>query len=278
MSHKHRFIYVRILGAADAAVLRHLQTHACTGLGAGPARCGREELALLQNEAYAVGQEETDRWWREYFVFSFVRNPWARLSDTYKAFTQGGRMRRCGAQCRGLVSQQVLRAARVRERWPTPRARCPFRWAIDALRACHVAWHWHVVPLLTLRAARRAPCRRLPDGAAGAECGAELAFVDVAKRAGAIGSLCTSAQCCARSDAGSWKPSAPLLHVHDQSHCLFDAYGRCAVSPVASAVWAHGWCRTQALFRGCAAFRPLRTSTRERAQDAGGLHWDRRDV
>lgn len=71
-------------------------------------------------------------------------------------------------------------------------------------------------------------CRRLQDGTPGATCGPELPFSQVAKRAGVMGGLCQASQCCTW-DAEQWKESTAFQHVHDQSHCIFDVEGRCAL-------------------------------------------------
>ena len=97
VSHKYKFIYLRLLKSASSTVLGALFQSICSKTDeSGRARCKPDELAEVPNlKAGSPEALEVDRWWREYFVFSFVRNPWSRLSSAYFMFTSKDLMHRC---------------------------------------------------------------------------------------------------------------------------------------------------------------------------------------
>ena len=123
VSHKYKFIYVRMLKAASSTILLTLFEHICSKPGeVGIARCEPDELVEFRSGKLEDSEAaEVDRWWKEYFVFSFIRNPWSRLSSAYFMFTSRDLMHRCAiAPLRaGSMCWRRIRRARAGAMWLT---------------------------------------------------------------------------------------------------------------------------------------------------------------
>lgn len=84
VSDKWKFIYIRQPKSSSSSVLIALTQQLCRG------QCKSNELRAVT--------KLDEKKWEEYFVFTFVRNPWTRLLSAYHMFN-GKHLRRCAAPC-----------------------------------------------------------------------------------------------------------------------------------------------------------------------------------
>lgn len=81
ISEKWRFIYIRQPKSSSTAVITAVKTQLC-GLAAGKGDCELDEFRL------ATEEDINSRIWEDFFVFTFVRNPWTRMLSAYNMFQQ----------------------------------------------------------------------------------------------------------------------------------------------------------------------------------------------
>lgn len=91
ISEKWRFIYVRQPKSSSTAVITAIKTQLC-GLADAKDECEPDEFRLAQDK------DLNSHIWEDFFVFTFVRNPWTRMLSAYKMFMQHF-LRRCGSLC-----------------------------------------------------------------------------------------------------------------------------------------------------------------------------------
>ena len=87
ISERWRFIYIRQPKSSSTAVLFAIR-RLCLANG-GKKGCERDQFRKVAREEY-IGDET----WKDFFVFTFIRNPWTRLLSGYKMFDHNF-LRRC---------------------------------------------------------------------------------------------------------------------------------------------------------------------------------------
>jgi hypothetical protein len=90
-----RFIFVRQPKSSSTAVLRGIESQFCK-TGGNKTRCTPDELARM----HTVSEEQ----WRDYFVFTVIRNPWIRMLSAHKMFTTHF-LRQCAPFGKLLIGQ-----------------------------------------------------------------------------------------------------------------------------------------------------------------------------
>lgn len=104
ISHKYKFVYIHVLKSGGMTIKGFLKNALCDST-AMPCEHGRDKLEII-NCNRAVSQHP------DYFVWSFVRNPFARM---YSGFAMADSMRRKG---RGhLPFQNFVRHPGLRSNW-----------------------------------------------------------------------------------------------------------------------------------------------------------------
>jgi Sulfotransferase family len=79
VSDRWRFVYIRQPKSSSTAVLHAIKQQLC-GLPDGKGECQPDELRHVTSLDNQI--------WQDYFVFTFVRNPWTRMLSAYKMFMQ----------------------------------------------------------------------------------------------------------------------------------------------------------------------------------------------
>jgi hypothetical protein len=105
ISEKWRFIYVRQPKSSSTAIIAAIKTQLC-GLEDRKADCEPDEFRL------ADSRDISDHVWEEFFVFTFVRNPWTRMLSAYRMF-QERLLRRCELCTRSRSSVYSLLTSRL---------------------------------------------------------------------------------------------------------------------------------------------------------------------
>jgi Sulfotransferase family len=88
VSKKWRFIFIRQPKSSSTAVMVAIKSQLC-GL-ADPSNVNN-----CDPDQFAVAEDITDAMWREFFVFTIVRNPWTRLLSAHTMFTKHF-LKKCG--------------------------------------------------------------------------------------------------------------------------------------------------------------------------------------
>lgn len=76
VSHKFKFIYVRQQKSSSSTIITAITRTFCGDIGV----CTDDEFKRELNPNNRISQEQ----WREYFVFTWVRNPWVRMESSYR--------------------------------------------------------------------------------------------------------------------------------------------------------------------------------------------------
>lgn len=79
ISHKWKFIFVRQPKSSSTAIMVAIKSQLC-GLVDGVGECAPDE--------FTSANDVTDEQWRDYFVFTVVRNPWIRMLSAHTMFTK----------------------------------------------------------------------------------------------------------------------------------------------------------------------------------------------
>ena len=78
ISRKWRFIYVRQPKSSSTAVIAAIKSQLCGVAEGSVDECAEDEFALAAH----ISEDE----WRNFFVFTVVRNPWTRLLSAHTMF------------------------------------------------------------------------------------------------------------------------------------------------------------------------------------------------
>ena len=83
MSKKWKFIFIRQPKSSSTAIMVAIKTQLC---GLPPSTTGDNDSC--QPDEFAAAESITDDMWRDYFVFTVVRNPWTRMLSAHTMFNK----------------------------------------------------------------------------------------------------------------------------------------------------------------------------------------------
>ena len=191
MSQKYSFIYIRQPKASSSSILATIQKVFCEGRA-----CLPHEFSLVQDGIVP------DAIWGEYFVFTAVRNPLARMVSTYNMFRRALRFPQRTSPP-PLARARAFNAHSVRPSTRNSRPRTS-------------------VPSQPPTPRRRYMRRRVPgnDTAPGEYClTQECDFSTFARGVVSLRTICETKQCCAfvPEDGNQWLVNLPNPHISQQA-------------------------------------------------------------
>lgn len=84
VSEKYKFVFIRQPKSSSTAVLHGLEALVCDGtLRKGG--CSSDQLRRVTNPRKDISRDQ----WKDFFVFTVVRNPWIRMLSAYSMFNEG---------------------------------------------------------------------------------------------------------------------------------------------------------------------------------------------
>ena len=93
ISERWRFIYIKLAESSSSAILKAMHK-ICSEASGEERKCNEEEFTRVRDP-----RTIDDQTWNDFFVFTIVRNPWARMLSAYKTFTRNF-LRKCASHIR----------------------------------------------------------------------------------------------------------------------------------------------------------------------------------